>query len=96
MGIIHKLNKGLCTEAYLWNWISPEGGTMYFSGAFTKPVRVTKLSTGEEVSFSYIDDHRVKMDGLHVENDEFVPVYKIEFEGPLYYRPFHKYPQIWL
>ena len=68
---------------------------MYFSGAFSKATRVTKLSTGEDIGFEYTDDHRVKMSGLKKEEGEIVPVYKIEFEEPLDYRPFHKYPQIW-
>ena len=56
--------------AYLWNWISPEGGKMYYSGVFTEPVRVTKLSTGEEIDFSYTNDHRIELRGLHVEEGE--------------------------
>ena len=81
---------------YLWNWISPKDEEMYYSGVFTRPVRVTKLSTGEDVKFEYTDDHRVKLMGLKVADDEFVPVYKIEFAEPMEYKPFHKYPQIWL
>ena len=81
---------------YLWNWISPEGGLMYYSGVYTRPVRVTKLSTGEDVEFRYTDDHRIELRNLKVEDDEFVPVYKIEFDEPIVYKPFHKYPQIWL
>ena len=81
---------------YLWNWISPEEGKMYFSGVFTKPTRVSKLSTGEDVDFSYTDDNRVELRGLKVEEGEFVPVYKIEFAEPMVYKAFHKYPQIWL
>ena len=81
---------------YLWNWITPENGEMYFSGAFTKAVAVTKLSDGSPVDFEYTDDHRVRMKGLKKKEGEIVPVYKIEFEDALDYRPFHKYPQIWL
>ena len=68
---------------------------MYLSGVFTKPVRVTKLSTGEEIAFTYTDDHRIELRGLKTEEDEIVPVYKIEFAEPMIYKPFHKYPQIW-
>ena len=81
---------------YLWNWISPEGGKMYFSGVFTRPTKVTKLSTGEAVDFTYTDDNRIELRGLKIEGDEFVPVYKIEFAEPMVYKAFHKYPQIWL
>jgi alpha-L-fucosidase len=82
-------------SVYLWNWISPPEGKMYFSGVFGKAVRVTKLSTGEEIAFANTDDHRVELSGLKVEDGEFVPVYKIEFASPIEYKPFHKYPQIW-
>ena len=69
---------------------------MYFSGVFSKPTRVIKLSTNEDVDFTYTEDHRIELRGLHLEDNEIVPVYKIEFEEPLVYKPFHKYPQIWL
>ena len=69
---------------------------MYFSGVFSTPTRVTKLGTGEDIDFTYTADHRVEMRGLSVKEGEFVPVYKIEFAEPLVYKPFHKYPQIWL
>ena len=80
---------------YLWNWISPKDREMYFSGVFSKPVKVTKLSTGEEIPFEYGEDHRILLKKVKREAWEIVPVYKIEFETPLDYRPFHKYPQIW-
>lgn len=81
---------------YLWNWITPPEGTMYFSGVFSTPTAVTKLSSSEKVAFEYTDDHRIRMDDLKKEEGEIVPVYRIDFETPLDYRPFHKYPQIWL
>ena len=80
---------------YLWNWISPKDEEMYFSGVFSKPLKVTKLSTGEDIRFEYGDDHRIKLNGIRREEGEIVPVYRIDFETPLDYRPFHKYPQIW-
>ena len=82
-------------SVYLWNWISPPEGKMYFSGCFAEATRVTKLSTGEDVTFTNTGDHRVELSGLKVEEGEIVPVYKIEFDKPLEYKPFHKYPQIW-
>ena len=82
-------------SVYLWNWISPPDGMMYFSGVFSEPMGVTKLSTGVDVEFEYTNDHRILMKGLHLEDGEFVPVYKVEFKEPLIYKPFHKYPQIW-
>lgn len=81
---------------YLWNWIVPKDGTMYFSGVFTKPVKVSRLSDGKAIPFEYTQDHRIRLSDLDVVEDEIVPVYKIEFEEPLVYKPFHKYPQIWL
>ena len=80
---------------YLWNWITPKDGKMYFSGVFTRPVSVKKLSDGRDVEFEYLDDHRILLSGLEKDREEMVPVYKIEFEDALDYRPFHKYPQIW-
>ncbi|MCF0110688.1 MAG: alpha-L-fucosidase [Erysipelotrichaceae bacterium] len=80
---------------YLWNWICPPEGYMYFDGVYTKPTKVTKLYTNEIIPFTY-EDHRIKLEGLSVNENEMVCVYKIEFEDELVYKPFHKYPQIWL
>jgi len=81
---------------YLWNWICPPDGMMYFDGVYSTPTKVTKLYTKEEIKFTYCDDHRIKLEGLSANEGEFICVYKIEFAEPLVYKPFHKYPQIWL
>lgn len=83
-------------SCYLWNWICPPNGMMYFDGVYSTPIKVTKLYTNEEIPFTYCPDHRIKLEGLSTNPDEMVCVYKIDFAQPLVYKPFHKYPQIWL
>lgn len=80
---------------YLWNWITPKDGEMYLSGIFTKPAAITRLADGAPVDFQYESDQRIHFFHLTRPDDPTgVAVYKVTFDQPLDYRPFHKLPQI--
>ena len=82
---------------YLWNWVWPKNGEMRFGGYMEAPRKISYLSSGKEIDFTF-DGHRILLHGLPPSPPDKicgVTVLKMEFDAP----PKHKfrsyYPQMW-
>ena len=85
-----------CKTFYLWNWVWPKNGKLFFGGYMDAPKKISYLATGEEIKFR-VDGHRIILEDLPPEVPDKitgVTVLKMEFESAPRHVFRSYYPQI--
>lgn len=85
-----------CKNFYLWNWVWPKNGKLFFGGYMDAPKKISYLATGEEIKFR-VDGHRIILEDLPTEVPDKitgVTVLKMEFESAPRHVFRSYYPQI--
>ena len=85
-----------CKNFYLWNWVWPKNGKLFFGGYMDAPKKISYLATGEEIKFR-VDGHRIILQDLPAEVPDKitgVTVLKMEFESAPRHVFRSYYPQI--
>ena len=85
-----------CKNFYLWNWVWPKNGKLFFGGYMDAPKKISYLATDEEIKFR-IDGHRIILEDLPAEVPDKitgVTVLKMEFESAPRHVFRSYYPQI--
>ena len=85
-----------CKNFYLWNWVWPKNGKLFFGGYMDAPKKISYLATGEEIKFR-VDGHRIILEDLPAEVPDKitgVTVLKMEFESAPRHVFRSYYPQI--